>query len=162
MKQTIIIFAILIMATHCSAFVHKNGPAIPKVVQNAFSRQYPKEDVKKWQTADDTCIAKFRMNKRRCHAYYLRGGDWVKTETKIPWPKDLPAAVRKSFYKSAYADGYVIIMLKIETPSGKMYMIDAHYERGPEESIPGDWTDDYFLYYTEGGAHIKTEHFSKN
>jgi hypothetical protein len=161
MKKGIVILTLLLITARCRASFHSAGKAVSAIVLKSFSQQYPDIHVSKWIIVNDTCIARFKMDKRKNAAFYLTNGDWVKTERKISWLKDMPEKVRNSFNRCPYADGYIQSLKEVSLPDGEQFIIAVHYEEGPPESIPGDWTEDYVLHFNKKGILLKKEHFSK-
>ena len=131
---------------------------VPDNVLKSFSQQYPQGSVRGWVVKNDTCIAEFRMYKSKNMAYYLPDGQWIKTETKIPWTKDLPMAVNMSWKNSDLASWYVATIKEVKYPDKDLYVMEVQQDCGPEGSIPGDCLDVYKLYYESDGSLIKKVH----
>jgi hypothetical protein len=159
MKNTILVLFVMLHAITSNAGTKHSKKEVPADVLQSFSKQYSSKHVKKWRVENDTCIARFTMSRRKCKAYYLVNGDWIKTEIKIPWTKDLPKAVKAGWGKTPYAGGYVNGVKQVISPGKNLYVIAIHYEDGPEGAVSGDWVDDYILYFDAKGALVKKEHF---
>ena len=131
---------------------------VPDNVLKSFSKQYPQGSVRAWVVKNDTCIAEFKTYKSKNVAYYLPDGQWIKTETKIPWTKDLPMAVNMSWKYSDLASWYVATIKEVKYPDKDLYVMEVQQDCGPEGSIPGDCLDVYKLYYESDGSLIKKVH----
>jgi Putative beta-lactamase-inhibitor-like, PepSY-like len=151
--KKIIITVIAIFGMHyAGSAAMRNARNVPDDVLKAFSAQYPQVAVEKWKVVNDTFIAEFKEDKRKDMAWYAADGAWVKTETKLPWMKDLPCAVDYSFDKTAFRSWNIDYMAQRESPTEKeLYVIQVHKDDGPDGSIPGDCRDVYKLYYDANG-----------
>lgn len=129
--------------------------------EHAFLAQYPAIHQYRIDVKGDTAIIKFKLNKRKCNAYYLSDGKWLRTEENIavPWKWHLPEAVQRSWDRSSYASLYVDYVKQLDYPDSVSYIIRAHNELGPPESIPGDWVEVYILHFDPQGTIVKKEHW---
>ena len=131
---------------------------VPDNTVKAFKQQYPNENKAKWIMEKDTSIADFKMNGHKNMAYYRSDGQWIKTETKIPWTKDLPTAVDNAWKNSDYASWYIATIKEVQYPDKNVYVMKVQQDCGPEGSIPGDCLDVYKLYFDPGGSLVKKVH----
>jgi len=131
-------------------------------VLKSFSQQYPQGSIRKWVVKNDTCVAEFTMSRSKNMAYYLADGNWIKTETKIPWTKDLPKAVNLSWKYSDFASWYVAGIKEVKYPDKDLYVLKVQHDCGPEGSIPGDCLNIYKLYFDPDGSLIKKVHMGDN
>jgi hypothetical protein len=155
MKKTIIMFVMMLGMYSSQAAMHKER-SVPDAVLKSFASQYPQVTVEKWKMMGDTSIALFKENKRRDYAYYSSDGEWIKTETKIPWSKDLPCAVDYSFNHTTFKSWYIDRMAERESPVEKgEYVIQVHHDYGPDGSVPGDCESVYKLYFDSNGSLLR-------
>jgi len=154
MKKIIIV---LIMMLGIMEYEPVKGQVTDQVL-SSFKQQYPQESAWKWIVRNDTSIAEFKMDKSKKMAYYLPNGVWVKTETKIPWTKDLPVPVDKSWKESDLSSYYVSMIKDVKYPDKEMYVMKVQEDCGPDGSIPGDCLDIYKLYYNPDGSLVKKVH----
>jgi len=145
---------VLIMMLSIIEFEPARGQVADNVLKS-FAKQYPNEFNAKWKIRNDTSIADFKMNGRKNMAYYLADGQWIKTETKIPWTKDLPTAVDNAWKNSDYTSWYVSAIKEVVYPDKNVYVMKVQQDCGPEGSIPGDCLHAYKLYYKPDGSLIK-------
>ena len=135
MKTLVSALAMLCCMTQCLA----GSRNVPDKVQRLFAQQYPQAHLRKWETRNDTCIAEFSRDRRKNRADYSAQGEWLKTETKIPWTKDLPPAVASAWRYSDFASWYVAAIREVTFPgSTSRYVVSVEQDYGPESSIPGD------------------------
>jgi hypothetical protein len=132
---------------------------VPDNVQHAFSKQYPNGEKARWMMNHDTSVAEFKMDGSKNMVYYLPDGQWIKTETKIPWTKDLPMAVNDAWKYSDFASWYVSAIKEVTYPDSRnVYVMKVERDCGPEGSVPGDCDDIYKLYYRPDGSLVKKIH----
>ena len=124
---------------------------IPEPVLKSFSQHYPQVAVRKWTVKNDTYVSKFRMNKNKEMAYYTSDGRWVKTETALPWTKDLPVAVDNSWKHSDFCSWYVASIKEVTYPDKSQYVLKVQQDCGPDGSAPGDCLNIYNLYFAANG-----------
>lgn len=156
MKRIVGALVLVLSIVACSAAFHNPHQNVPVPVLRSLSKQYSGVHIRGWKILNDTSIARFRMLKRKNSAFYLPNGIWIKTETKIPWSKDLPKAVNHGFNQTRFLSWYIDELKRIETPLGKTtYVIQVHYDWGPPESIPGDCIDVFRLFFDSSGMLLK-------
>ena len=102
------------------------GRELPASVRAAFFAKYPSARLKKWEVEDDQYVVNFVSNKDKLTALYSMKGNWIMTEKKVPWMKDLPPAVRTAFNKSLYADWKVESIQECQGRDGdRLYKIQV-------------------------------------
>ena len=90
---------------------------VPEPVRTSFTTKYPKIEKVEWYTyspvEDDGLImddkyyyVRYNNDGADYISWYNNRGEWVKTSTKVPGPKELPDAVNK--YINANYEGYTI------------------------------------------------------
>ena len=131
------------------------SPSIPQKVIDAFTAQYPAAKAPRWKKDSANYVAIFSTGRQERHAYYSSEGNWIKTETRIKWIKNLPPDVKKGFQQSEYISSYVQNMQDVESPGRHTVIIDV-------SQIIDYRTDDLFkdayrLYFSLEGKLINTE-----
>ena len=135
----------------------KAGDAVPQATIVAFNAKYPNARAVNWKVAKDDIEVTFKTEDKKYHAFYTTGGDWVKTERKISWPKNLPVAVKKSLQTGEYAAWFVDEMKEVETPGQRVYIVHVDDANVLKIADPYLFKDDYQLSYNETGELIKKE-----
>lgn len=113
-------------------------------VLNAFKQKYPEARSTSWENRAGYMKAEFNNNNYETEAWFDLQGNWVMTETDIPY-NALPQAVKTTFEAGQYAQWKVDDVDKIERPdAGTVYIIEV--EKGET---------DIDLHYAEDGTFIK-------
>jgi len=134
----------------------------PDKIEKTFNQQYPQSKLKKWENKNNTWIADFAQGKRKNMAYYSPDGQWIKTETKIPWTKDLPVQVDNSWKYSVFASWYVAGIKEVKYPDKPdRYVVKVQENYGPDGSNPDDCEDVYKLYFSPDGKLIQKVYVSQ-
>lgn len=113
MKTQLLTIAIFISA---GSFAQKN---IPASVQEAFKKNFPGVEVKKWDKEDGNYEANFSKDTKTMSATFDANGNWLETETEMQI-KDLPASVAE-YVKAHYAGVAIKEAASLKTPKGNMY-----------------------------------------
>jgi hypothetical protein len=87
MKNVILFAAIAVTAIGCAQSKDKNE--VPKVVKEAFQKEYPNTKVE-WDIEDDGFEAEFKLNDKEASANYDKVGHKLATEITIK-ESELPA-----------------------------------------------------------------------
>lgn len=117
-----------------------------RAVVDGFTDKYPTVQHVTWEKKNGYSVADFYDGPYQAEAWFDTNGAWMMTETDLPFAQ-LPAAVRDSFARSAYADWKIDDVDRLERPAtGVMYVIEV--EKGREE---------YDLFYSETGILIRAE-----
>jgi hypothetical protein len=128
------------------------GRQLPNKIAVSFDSRYPQAHRKGWEMQQDLCKIDFVNDRRKSSAWYTADGQWVRTEVKIPWMKDLPQQVRNSVDRSPYTSWYVDNIR--EEISGKGILYVLHVDDG--NSLDSDHYDafrkDRILSYTADGT----------
>lgn len=140
-----------LVALLCSAFVFTscdsddNDKYMPEnAVITAFNLKYPDAQRTSWESKGGYEKAEFYIGSYETEAWFDRIGNWVMTETDIPY-SDLPQAVKTCFEASQYVNWEVDDVDKIERfDAATIYIIEV--EKGET---------DIDLYYAEDGTFIK-------
>src|SRR5579872_466403 len=138
MKTIVLLMGAMFSIITCDAWMHHRSGMVPEAALTSFSKQYPQQSAKKWEVRHDTCIAEFNMSKRKQSAYYFANGGWIKTETRIPWTKDLPDAVKNSWNQCAFASWRIDKIDEVQTGNKNTYTMVVYQDCGPDGSLPGD------------------------
>lgn len=125
-----IILTAAAVACLCSSLTITNwargGRELPSSIRSALLTKYPGARLKKWDIEGDQYVVNFVSNKDRLTALYSMKGNWIMTEKKVPWIKDLPPAVRTAFNKSLYADWKVESIQECQGREGdRLYKIQV-------------------------------------
>jgi hypothetical protein len=159
MKTPIVMLSAMLLLANSNFAKTTARKNVPEKVKEAFTAKYQGVNVKKWKTVNGSEEAKFVSGKRKNTAIFLDNGTWVKTETKIPWSKDLPIAVQNAWNNNEYRSWYPDEIKKVEAPDNNVYYtIQVSKDYGPEGSIRGDWEEVYILYFDTNGALLRKEH----
>lgn len=104
------------VSTTMSCFAQKD---IPAAVQEAFKKDFPGVNVKKWDKEDGNFEANFSKDGKPMSATFDAKGEWMETETDIAI-SELPAAVA-SYVKEHYKSASIKEAAKLKTPKGEMF-----------------------------------------
>jgi hypothetical protein len=130
---------ILLMSVALLAFLFAQAKDVPAVVQKAFEEKFKGVEKVKWDVQKDgRCDASFKWNDRKCTASFSEAGQWLRTETTIPY-KEVPLNVKK-VVNLKFTAGAVKGASKIEKPEGISYGIELK---------PG-WTPNWFQFAEDG------------
>ena len=146
MKTRMTIFTSLLLAgfafTSCDDDNDNYTPG--EEIVNVLYEKYPNAQRVDWELQRDHYVPDFRDNNIEKEAWYNTKGEWVMTESDIPF-EDLPQAIQTAFGESEYKDWRVddVDMLeRVEMET--MYVIEV--EKGKQE---------FDLFYAEDGILIK-------
>ena len=146
MKTRMTIFTSLLLAgfafTSCDDDNDNYTPG--EEIVNVLYEKYPNAQRVYWELQRDHYVADFRDNNIEKEAWCNTIGEWVMTESDIPF-EDLPQAIQTAFGESEYKDWRVddVDMLeRVEMET--MYVIEV--EKGKQE---------FDLFYAEDGILIK-------
>ena len=146
MKTRMTIFASLLLAgfafTSCDDDNDNYTPG--EEIVNVLYEKYPNAQRVDWELQRNHYVADFRDNNIEKEAWFNTKGEWVMTESDIPF-EDLPQAIQTAFGESEYKDWRVddVDMLeRVEMET--MYVIEV--EKGKQE---------FDLFYAEDGILIK-------
>ena len=146
MKTRMTIFTSLLLAgfafTSCDDDNDNYTPG--EEIVNVLYEKYPNAQRVDWELQRDHYVADFRDNNIEKEAWFNTKGEWVMTESDIPF-EDLPQAIQTAFGESEYKDWRVddVDMLeRVEMET--MYVIEV--EKGKQE---------FDLFYAENGTLIK-------
>ena len=146
MKTRMTIFTSLLIAgfayTSCDDDNDNYTPG--EEIVNVLYEKYPNAQRVDWELQRDHYVADFRDNNIEKEAWFNTKGEWVMTESDIPF-EDLPQAIQTAFGESEYKDWRVddVDMLeRVEMET--MYVIEV--EKGKQE---------FDLFYAEDGILIK-------
>ena len=158
MKTVSLTMAMLLFIINCHAQKFPKVKEVPQSVLAAAQKQYAQVHIKKWEKRNDNFVAYFSESRRKQYAFFSADGAWIKTETKIPWSRDLPPAVKNSFGNTVFISWYIDEMKEVSSPGKDMYVIQVHHNDGPDGAIPGDNDNVYKLSFNPDGSLIKKEH----
>ena len=146
MKTRMTIFTSLLLAgfafTSCDDDNDNYTPG--EEIVNVLYEKYPNAQRVDWELQRDHYVADFRDNNIEKEAWFNTKGEWVMTESDIPF-ENLPQAIQTAFGESEYKDWRVddVDMLeRVEMET--MYVIEV--EKGKQE---------FDLFYAEDGILIK-------
>ena len=146
MKTRMTIFTSLLLAgfafTSCDDDNDNYTPG--EEIVNVLYEKYPNAQRVDWELQRNHYVADFRDNNIEKEAWFNTKGEWVMTESDIPF-EDLPQAIQTAFGESEYKDWRVddVDMLeRVEMET--MYVIEV--EKGKQE---------FDLFYAENGILIK-------
>ena len=146
MKTRMTIFTSLLLAgfafTSCDDDNDNYTPG--EEIVNVLYEKYPNAQRVDWELQRDHYVADFRDNNIEKEAWFNTKGEWVMTESDIPF-EDLPQAIQTAFGESEYKDWRVddVDMLeRVEMET--MYVNEV--EKGKQE---------FDLFYAEDGILIK-------
>ena len=146
MKTRMTIFTSLLLAgfafTSCDDDNDNYTPG--EEIVNVLYEKYPNAQRVDWELQRDHYVADFRDNNIEKEAWFNTKGEWVMTESDIPF-EALPQAIQTAFGESEYKDWRVddVDMLeRVEMET--MYVIEV--EKGKQE---------FDLFYAEDGILIK-------
>jgi hypothetical protein len=159
MRKIILLLVVTVLSKAIVA-EKDNRPAAPQNIVSNFSIKYPGVQVKQWQAAKGPSkgmyVAKFTQDGKKSLAYYSSTGDWIKTERKIKWTWNLPAAVKAGWEKTEYVRWYVETMKEVETPGQHVYVM--HVNNGPTLGAEhAQFQEGYLLYFSGAGELIQKE-----
>lgn len=147
MKTKVLTLAIIMGgATLFSSCSDQHTGTIPdEAILNAFDSKYPGINKVEWETKYEYKVAEFKNGSYETEAWFDAGGNWVMTETDIPY-NQLPQTVQTSFKSSEYRDWKVEDVDKLERANIEtLYIIEV--EKGEAEAD---------LHYTQEGVLVKT------
>ncbi len=124
-------------------------------VQHVFSAKYPNAISGKWKQNDSNYFVAFNDNNKKSIAYYSLDGKWKKTETKIKWIKNLPAAVQDEMGKKGFLAWTVMDMKKSETAESTLYVVHINDGNTLDSDHHDAFTQYFMLYFSESGELIK-------
>jgi hypothetical protein len=125
---------------------------------SAFNKLYPNIKKEKWVLKDGFCEVKFKLAHRRSTAYFSSTGEWLKTESRILWSKNLPKIVLEGWKSTPFASWTFEYITKVDSFAGKpYYVLQMHKDWSPNGAIQADWLDVIKLYFTDDGALLKKE-----
>jgi hypothetical protein len=153
-----IIFVATTILTVASSLAQAN--TIPQNVTASFSAKYPTATAKKWKQSENNFLVTFAADSKRSVAFYSTDGNWIKTETKIKWIKNLPEAVKKSLDQRGFLRYYITNMKKIESPEGNQYLVEVNDGNTYDADRHDALTQYYRLYFDENGdltEHVKIQ-----
>lgn len=146
MKLRIYLFAALLASaglglTGCD----DDSMTVAPEVESAFTTRYPDAGRVEWDLEDGYYVAEFYDDRYETEAWFTPGGEWVMTETDIPYGA-LPQAVKTAFEGSEYAAWRVDDVDKVERRDMEtLYVLEVEY--GHQEAD---------LYYSGDGVLVKT------
>lgn len=153
MKKFIALIAIAIFSKTMTA----QATIPPAAVSTAFTSQFPKAQLKKWEERKEGYIADFRLNGKKLFAYYAADGTWKGTETPIKWTRNLPEAVRKGWDHSEYTAWYVMDIKKIETPEQPLYALHVNNGTLLDSDHHDAFLEEYVLFFSENGELVRKD-----
>ena len=133
------------------------GPIpVPPAVARAFTTQFPRAHLKKWEAIPAGYQAIFRFAGQKCLAIYTADATWKETDYPVKWTRQLPPAVRVAWRNSGYSSWELSGVWKIVRPAQTLYAIHV----GEVQSLGPDDTDigtEYILYFSGDGALVRKE-----
>lgn len=163
MKKTLILSAVMLLAG--TAFARGTmmtevpaGQNIPVQANVAFTNRYPSATHVRWSQSGAAFEARFEVDNQTHMAFYDKYGQWVRTETKIHWTKNLPAAVRTGFRNSSYAVYEVEEIKEVQTASEHYVSIEV--SAVTDYHVGGLMNDVYRLYFNMDGTFLRSEKVS--
>jgi hypothetical protein len=164
MKKTLLLHAIMLVLTG-TAFAEGTSMIEPAAVQHApaqaniaFTNRYPSATHVHWSPEGNEFEAKFQSANQTHKAFYDKDGHWLRTETKIHWTKNLPAAVRTGFRNSSYAVCDVDAIKEVQTSAEHYVAIDVSMVT--DYRVGGLLKDVYRLYFNIDGTFLRSEKIS--
>lgn len=122
-----------------------DGMTVAPEVESAFTTRYPDAGRVEWDWEDGYYVADFYDDRYETEAWFTPGGEWVMTETDIPYAA-LPQAVKTAFEGSEYAGWRVDDVDQVERRDMEtLYVLEVEY--GHQEAD---------LYYSGDGVLVKT------
>lgn len=155
MRKIILLLAVVCLSKMLFA-QSENHPVIPQATLSSFSARYPGETVQQWKPVKNGYTAKFVRDGKKHVAYFSAEGDWVKTERKIKWTRNLPASVKKGWEKTGYAHWYVEKMHEVNSPGEQVYVMSVNNT----PTLPAErhsFSEAHKLYFNTSGDLIKRE-----
>jgi hypothetical protein len=154
LKTIILIAAMGMISYHTMA---QKANTIPQSVTADFSSKYPGIQVKKWNTENNQYVASFKMNGRRCQAFFTVNGNWLNTEIEMRHLKNLSPDIRTSLRNSRYASYHIDNVERLRTPHEEMYIVEVDNNSGNKMLYDNIGSfDDQLLYFTHSGRLIKS------
>jgi hypothetical protein len=156
MKKVIFILVIAIFTQNIVA-QGDTTVVVPQPVLTAFTAQFPKGQLKKWEQRKEGYIADFRQDGKKFFAYYAADGTWKGTESPINWTKNLPAEVKEGWRKSIYYNWYVEDIKKIETPDQPLYTLHVNNGVLLDADHHDAYLEEYVLFFSPKGDLVRKD-----
>jgi hypothetical protein len=150
-KMKTMIFPILAIAFLQDVNGQTAVEKVPEKVLNSFSAKFPDAKVRNWKIEDNDYVAGFIFDHNKSSAFYSADDSWLKTETKVRWMKNLPDAVKKSFYQSEYATWAIDEIGHIQTPDQHVYTILVNDGNLLDSDHYDVFKQNVMLYYSPQG-----------
>lgn len=125
-KFILLISAITLYGLSNSVYADIDSAEVPKAVQDAFNKKYPKATDVEWEKDKLNYEVEFELDEVEYEATFSEDGTWLETETEIP-EKELPEKVAKAF-KEKFPKAKIKEIEKVETPKSIFYEIE--YKKG--------------------------------
>lgn len=150
------IFLSLIGIVMLFSFTGKGS--LPKSIEVKIANRYPNAHIKGWEMKNDQYVIKIGKDKKKMMAFYSGGGNWIKTEERIPLSKELPVAVKKGFDNSQYVSWHIDNIKEVSMKNASpVYVI--HVDNG--DKLDSDHYDamkkDVFLSFDPEGVLVHLE-----
>jgi hypothetical protein len=156
MKLLIMILSSVILSGNANSQKVPDS-AVPQKVIVAFNAKYKDAHIRNWKKGPEGIEVTFKINNKINCALYSTDGEWIKTERKIKWPKNLPELVRKALRSSEYAAWYVDEIKEVEAQGSRIYLVHVDNANVLAITDPYLFKDDYQLCFTEKGEIIRKE-----
>jgi hypothetical protein len=125
---------------------------LPKIIAPSFFAKYPEARLRSWEMIGDEYVVRYVDEKSKCAAYFSSDGQWIKTQSHIPWTKDLPESVRRSILNNGYGRWFVDGITKVQTPGQILYVLHVDDGSTLDSEHYDTFRDDYLLTFTPEGA----------
>lgn len=162
-----------ILRTHSFAFlgclvlllagenIHSQTTHVPSAVITTFLRKYQTTTPVQWKVVDHQFIARFKLGKKHCSAFFSADGEWERSVSRVKWTWQLPVSVRDVLDRSPYKEWYIEKMYKIESPGKKGFyrlfvnnanLLDGDHHDGFQETCYLDISgNNYILHKSRPG-----------
>jgi hypothetical protein len=128
---------------------------VPPAVKANFASKYPQAHVKNWGKDHNEFVAAYKLNNKRCHAFFAQNGVWLSTETDIRI-KDLDPAIKTYLKDSKYASYHIDRVEDVDSPGSPLYLVEVDNNSGNKVMYDNLGSfDDELLYFDHTGQFVK-------
>lgn len=155
MKKLTIKTVIILMALGFTVNVYaaKSVVDVPEQVSAAFIAKYPQAKLNDWKIVRAGYKAEFKLDHKKCSAFYASDGTLLKSETKLGSTKDMPLAVKIALRKGKYAAYHVDEIKEVNTVGETQYVLAIDNHGGSTMATEGYGAcEDYQIIFDNSGA----------